>query len=161
MVKKSLHMHSFLQQKDPVTEATPQTKPLLQRRSSVFWPLRVSPPSQSLSFEHSALHSEVVSTVSALLMSRAGRRQMRLGHSSAWLFTMAWLGAPIADSSQTRPMALSSQPDAPSTAGTNRASNAVIRCGPEAKPREAKPRPKRRKVGPAIIKAPLDVVGGM
>ena len=65
-------MQSFLQQKVPVTEATPQTKPLLQRLSRVLLVLRVSAPSQSLSFEHSAVQSDVVSTLSALLHVAGG-----------------------------------------------------------------------------------------
>src|SRR5687767_13649710 len=78
MTRKSLHMQSFLQQKAvPVTRATPQTKPDLQRLSLVFLLLRVSAPSQSLSFEHSAVHSAVVSTSSDLVRSRAGRRHTR------------------------------------------------------------------------------------
>ena len=37
MTRKSLHMQSFLQQKVPVTAATPQTKPLLQRCRGRCW----------------------------------------------------------------------------------------------------------------------------
>ena len=118
-------MQSFLQQKVPVTEATPQTKPLLQRRSRALLVLRFSAPSQSLSLEHSAEQSDVVSTLSALLTSRAGRRQIRVGHSRACGLTTAWFSPPSADSSQTRPMALSSHPETPAAArpATNRVRN--------------------------------------
>ena len=83
MTRKSLHMHSFLQQKraghrgDAADEAA-----LAAAVAGVAGVAGLGAVAVAV-LGALGVQSDVVSTVSALLTSRAGRRQMRLGHSSA------------------------------------------------------------------------------
>ena len=87
-VMKSWQMHSFWQQNGPTVVGQPQTKPLLQRVSLGSLMLPVSPSEQSSSLEQEAVQ-KAPSWAEAALPRSAGRRQIRLGHSSAGEVTVA------------------------------------------------------------------------
>src|SRR5678816_1765441 len=87
---KSVHTHSFLHANAPTVVGHAHTKPPRQRLSAALFGLPFSPSSQSAFSSQSAVHSAPVPETFAAdcaaergSFSAPGRRQMRLGHSSA------------------------------------------------------------------------------
>src|SRR5512140_1749262 len=111
---KSMQMHRLRQQILPLTKATPQVKPDLQRRSVASAGLRSS-PSQSASVAHPAVHSGEVSTLPVPAWA-TGLRQMPLAQSTA-AASKTPCASPKVPSSQVAPRApgTGGEPPAPPT----------------------------------------------
>src|SRR5579862_2289441 len=128
---KSRHTQSRSQQNEPTVVATMHVKPVWH----CVLADDVSPSEQSSSLEQPAVHSGPMPGC----LSPAGRRQMRVGHSTASPLNSAVVPVPVAPPSevsrpQTRPMCLSSQPPAtnpkrttPTMAKANEATDAFER----------------------------------